>query len=66
MVGSGFINIYLSLRQELTKGNFRVADSSETIRKTPRLGWNFFLSAVCFMISGVVLFRLNIAEKSFA
>jgi len=50
----------------LTKGNFRVADSSETIRKTPRLGWIFFLSAVCFMISGVVLFRLNIAEKSFA
>jgi hypothetical protein len=40
--------------------------SSETIRKTLRLGWIFFLSAACFMISGVVLFRLNIAEKSFA
>jgi hypothetical protein len=45
---------------------FRIADSSETIRKTLRLGWFFFLSAACFMISGVVLFRLNIAEKSFA
>jgi hypothetical protein len=42
------------------------ADSSETIRKTLRLGWIFFLSAACFMIFGVVLFRLNIAEKSFA
>jgi hypothetical protein len=42
------------------------ADSSETIRKTQRLGWIFFLSTACFMISGVVLFRLNSAEKSFA
>jgi hypothetical protein len=36
-----------------------VADSSETIRKTLRLGWIFFLSAACFMISGVVLFRFE-------
>ena len=38
---------------------FLFADSSETIRKTPRLGWILFLSAACLTISGVVLFRLN-------
>jgi len=38
---------------------FRFGDRSETIRKTPGLGLIFFPSAACFMISGVVLFRLN-------
>jgi hypothetical protein len=36
-----------------------IRTASGTIRKTPRLCWIFFLSAACFMISGVVLFRLN-------
>ena len=43
-------------------GYFRFADSSEAIRKAPRLGWVLFLSTACFRISGVVLFRLNSRE----